>query len=275
MKTRRKMWKRKTRRGRGRRRQKAGSVDAFKQKYDSDKSGLVKIGSGGAGTVYLDPQQPSVVFKVGIREDTCREWGKEQTIYQQLSKTPIDTPLVKLLKMNDFKTYGGKCVLELSRVVNPIDPNADYTIQVLMGYDEMDYKEPARGRLMGALTLANMNVIPKAQLLEYSKQLGQAVGRLHYIAKNDGYDMEVFAGTEGGRTVLYIGDFDLSDMITTYGPAQIKRMAWALAAVQYFPTTEQQVLYIPFKAAYLEAATSSGQQAAAEAVLAEYEEYHS
>lgn len=243
------------------------NINAFKSKLDDLNTDLILIGQGAAGAVYLDPDQPNVVFKVGSKSNTCRVWGKEQKIYKQLEKHNINTDLVVLLQMNQFNTYSDTCIIELSRVVNPINTSANYTVQVQFGENSIDKISPGRGRFLGLSQLKDLNIISEDMLPEYVKQLGTVIGRLHFIAKNDGYDLEVFAGTKNEKIILYIGDFDLSEMITEYGDEQIKRMAWTLEAVPYFPTLDQADLYELFKTAYLEVADSVGQRKVGEAVL--------
>lgn len=252
--------------------QSGGDLNAFKSKLDASNSSLVLLGRGGAGSVYLDPEQPDIVFKVGNRSQTCRIWGKEQKIYQAIGKYSIDTDLVKLLKMNQFNMYNNesRCILELSRVVNPINSSADYTVQVQFGVNSVDYKDKARGRFLGLSQLKQERILSDTTISEYVKQLGTVIGSLHFIAKNDGYDLELFAGVEDGKTVLYIGDFDLSEMIQDYGKEEIERMAWALGAVPYFPTLDQEELYEVFKNAYLEVAENQGKRDIGEAVLEKY-----
>jgi hypothetical protein len=261
--------RRQTRKRRKQKKQSGGNLDAFKAKFDTEDKSLIHIGRGGAGIVYLDPDQPTVVFKYGQRSNNCRIWGKEQKIYQELAKHNIDAPLVKLLKMNEFKTYedDSKCVLELSRVVNPTGAT-NYTIQVQFGAPNANLKNKSRGHIMGTNLLVSNGIIPEDQLPEYMKQLGQVLARLHYIAKNDGYDLEVFAGKEGDTTILYIGDFDLSEMITEYTPKIIQdRLVWSIDAVPYFPTKDQPELYEPFKTAYIETAEAAGYKEVAEQVM--------
>lgn len=246
------------------------NINAFKSKLDDLNTDLILIGQGAAGAVYLDPDQPNVVFKVGSKSNTCRIWGKEQKIYKQLKKHNIDTDLVLLLQMNQFNTYSDTCIIELSRVVNPINTSANYTVQVQFGTNSIDRISPGRGRFLGLSQLKDLDIISEDMIPEYAKQLGTVIGRLHFIAKNDGYDLEVFAGTKNEKIILYIGDFDLSEMITEYGDEQIKRMAWTLEAVPYFPTLDQADLYELFKTAYLEVADSVGQRKVGEAVLKIY-----
>ena len=252
--------------------QKGGNIDTFHTKLSRHDNTLRMIGKGGAGTVYYDPTQPTVVFKVSNKAEVCREWRKEEKIYDQLNRYSIDTPYIKLLRLNQFKVFEGNtgCILELSRVVNPLDPAADYTVQVQLGVNSLTYKNRARGLFLGVQELTEKGIIPGADLNEYVKQLAHVIARLQYEIKNDGFDIEVFAGKEDGRIILYIGDFDLSTMITTYDKQAIDSMAWCLGAVPYFPTKEQS-LYSIFKDSYLTTAETLGYRAVAEEVLLAYE----
>ena len=265
--------KRKSRKLRRNKKQIGGDIDTFYAKLTRQDDTLVMIGKGGAGTVYYDSTQPTVVFKVSNRAEVCREWRKEEQIYEQLNRYSIDTPHVKVLRLNRFKVFGGNtgCILELSRVVNPIDSAADYTIQVQLGVNSLTYKNRARGLFLGVQQLIEKGIIPEAELNEYVKELAHCMARLHYEIKNDGFDIEIFAGKEDGRTVLYIGDFDLSNMIKSYDKQAIDSMSWCFGAVPYFPVKEQGELYSVFKDSYLTTAESLGYKEVAEKVLFDYE----
>lgn len=253
--------------------QKGGDIDTFYTKLTRHDDTLRMIGRGGAGTVYYDPTQATVVFKVSNKAEVCREWRKEEKIYDQLNLHSIDTEYIKLLRLNRFKVFGANtgCILELTRVVNPLDPSADYTVQVQLGVNSLTYKNRARGLFLGVKELIEKGIIPNEDLGEYVKQLAHVIARLHYEIKNDGFDIEVFAGKEDGRTILYIGDFDLSTMITTYDNAAIDSMAWCFGAVPYFPTRDQSDLYSIFKNSYITTAETMGYREVAEKVLFNYE----
>jgi hypothetical protein len=258
-------------RNRTRRRQRGGDMDLFIEHLKRPDQ-VIPIGKGGTGTVYLDPSQPTYVFKVSNKQDTCRQFDAEYKIYNHINKHSIDTELVKVLKMNGYKMTNNNtgCVLELSRVVNPIDPKLNYTIQVELGEDTYEYKDPMRGYILGKDQLVGKNILSDDMLPVYSEHLGVVMGRIHYIVKNDAWDVEVYAGKDGKKTILYVGDFDRSLMIDAYTPDVIERMVWSLAAVPYFPTAEQPNLFKAFTSGYMKIATSVGKEDIAKVVLSQY-----
>jgi hypothetical protein len=251
-------------------------MDSFIQHLQTPES-VIQIGKGGTGTVYLDPSQPTYVFKVSDKDATCRQFDSEYKVYNQMNKHTINTELVKVLRMNGYKMTreNNGCVLELSRVINPIDHDLNYTIQVELGEDSFEYKHPMRGYILGKKQLVEKNILLEDMLESYSEQLGVVMARIHYIVKNDAWDIEVYAGKEKGfeNTILYIGDFDRSRMIEDYTPDVIERMVWSLAAVPYFPNQRQPKLLEAFRSGYMKIATSVGKQDVANAVLSEYSEY--
>jgi hypothetical protein len=201
----------------------------------------------------------------------CRIWNKEKAVYDDLQKYDIDEDLCKVIKMKDFilESEIKRCCLELSRVVNPLDKDADYTIQVQFGVDNLDYKNRGRGRFLGIENLIEMGLFTEETMKEYVRQLARVIGKLHYVAQNDGYDLEVFVGKED-KIMLYIADFDLSNKILTYSSDEIYNMVWCLSAVPYFPTQDQPELYKIFVQEYLAIAEASGKREIAEKVIAAY-----
>ena len=87
------------------------------------------------------------------------------------------------------------------------------------------------------------------------------MGNIHFIGKNDGYDIEVYLGRKNvcnnndtHQLGFYIADFDLSESIEKYDIETVKRLVWSLDAVPYFPS-EGKLLDL-FKDGYLKAAGS-------------------
>lgn len=79
-------------------------------------------------------------------------------------------------------------------------------------------------------------------LEQVSYDLGVMMGNIHFIGKNDAYDIEVYLGCKNvcknnnNELGLYIADFDLSEPIKEYNDKVIYRMIWSLDAVSNFPT---------------------------------------
>jgi len=77
---------------------------------------------------------------------------------------------------------------------------------------------------------------------------------IHYVAKNDACDIEVFLGRDATskKLKLFIGDFDKVSNIETFTPHTIDNLVWCMEAVEYFPKKEvNEELYMLFKKGYL------------------------
>ena len=98
------------------------------------------------------------------------------------------------------------------------------------------------------------------------------MGLLHYVGKNDGYDLEVFLGRKyrARKLKFFIADFDLSQPIIKYDDATVDRLVWSLDAVPYFPNKASK-MFKTFSEGYLEAAKAGGNLEIAERVLSEYD----
>jgi hypothetical protein len=245
-----------------------GNIDLFEANQDS----AIEIGRGGYGIVYLDSNQSNNVFKVSSMEYTCRQWSIESTIYQRLNNFNIDTEFVKVLKMMDYKNDGYKCIMELTRVINPLDSNLSYTIQPLFGFDSFEKKYLGRGLFLGLTELYN-HIFEPNTIQEYIRQLGIVMARLHYYVKNDCYDIELFVSKINNKIEIFVGDFDLSIFITDYDNTTINRIIWSLNAVEYFPHPNN-ILFENFYASYIDEATKYNKQTIAEYVMSEYKKYN-
>jgi hypothetical protein len=245
---------------------KGGSIENFFFNLESKNNDIVEIGSGGFGIVYLDKTQPTSVFKVSKKNNTCREWKKESDIYNLLMETDIDTKLCKIVKMKQFLNTEVMCCMELTRAYNPIGNDEDYTIQPQFQYTNLYYKDKVRGLFLGVNDLIKMEIFTKENISNYIKELGIIMARLHYKLKNDGYDIELFISKiEGEETNIYIGDFDLTQF---YEDPDIKRLAWCFRAVPYFPIEGE--LYDIFSTNYINEAKKYNMGEIAELVLTEY-----
>jgi hypothetical protein len=236
-----------------------------------------EIGRGGQGIVYSQILNYDSVFKVSNNGNTCRVYNSESKIYEILNKTNIDTELCKLVKMYDYlHTKDEMCVMELSRVINPIDKDSNYTIHPQFRYEKLDYTEKARGRFLGINDLISNKIFRLENIKNYIKDLGILMSRLHYQLKNDGYDIEIFIGKDIGTNniVLYVGDFDRSKFYDTNKDIEadiIKRLDWSLSAVPYFPSVGEY--YEIFSQNYLEEASNYNMKEIATKVLEKYTEF--
>jgi len=249
---------------------KGGSVEDFLSKFEERDENLVEIGRGGAGIIYLDKLQPDSVFKVSKEGTTCREWGKESKIYNRLNTYNIDTPLCKILKMKDHKFKGEICSMELTRAFNPRGTDVYYTIQPLFQFEEFNEKYETRGLFLGINNLLKENIFTAENITNYIKDLGIIMARLHYLVKNDGYDLELYISKiDDENTKIYIADFDLSEFYEGYPDKKIiERLSWSLEAVQYFPIEGE--LYSIFSSNYIDEAIKYDMGSVATEVLQEY-----
>jgi hypothetical protein len=255
---------------------KGGSIDEFINHIARNPEQIVKIGSGGNGIVYFDKMQRDVVFKVSKKSDKCRDWKKEKIIYDTLNRYNIDTRKCKLLKMINFRfiesNTDNKCYLELTRVVNPLGEDEDYTIQPLFGAMSSDkkYNETTsnsshrRGYLLGITELIGKKFFPSEESIkEYIKDIAIVLARLHYIIKNDGFDIELFLDKKDDVVTIYIGDFDLTNFITEYTDVEKDRLLMCFEAIPYFPNPGQPELFEIFSKQYIKTALEAGPKAQA------------
>ena len=238
--TKRKMEKRITRKNRKlNNNQVGGNIEDFKNNMLSNNTSIVEIGRGGGGIVYVDNTQPEFVFKISKKGNVCRTWNNEKKIYDELSIHEIDTVNCEFIKMFSFENNGESCFLELSRVFNPLNREANYTIHPQFGKSSFNASYKGRGLFLGIKELFEYNIFTPDNLNEYIKDLAIAISNLHYVGKNDGFDIEVFVGSEKNKNKLFIGDFDLTEMIQEYNDYTIDRLVWSLYAVPYFPRKDE------------------------------------
>ena len=220
---------------------------------------VFEIGRGAAGIVYFDETQPKYVYKISNKNNQFRDWKKEKQLYEHINTFNIDSEHIKLLKMTDYHIDDNGCKLQLTRAVNPIDPNMKFTIHPLFGLKSIKYKDTHRGLFIGLDELYGENCMfhglePATVFIE---ELGRVMAKLHYEVKNDGFDIELFLSSRvddiNKSTRVYIGDFDLSETITEYNDYYIERMVWCFQAVPYFPTEGE--LFDVFSSAYISEAT--------------------
>jgi hypothetical protein len=242
---------------------------------------IKKIGEGASGIVYFDKKFPNYVFKISKKKKTCSDFGKEYNIYKILNNFNIDQPLFKLLKLYDFKQTNEKCIMELSRSVNPLNSNLNYTIHPLFGENNTDFFIEGRGRFLGLNQLIDLNIINEKNIEEYISQLAILISNLHFQVKNDGYDLELFISSDNSNSnrknnnrniIIFLGDFDLTEFITEFNDNTIKRLIWSLNAVPYFPTPFQHNLYKIFSNNYIKNAKKYDFEYIASHILQKYEE---
>ena len=222
-----------------------GNIEIFFKKYIKKSDDLKEIGKGDGGIVYIDIKNPLSVYKISKKSNKCRIFNSEKNIYDNLNKHEIDTDLCKLMKMKNFnnKTYNEDtfCILELIRVINPINSQHYFTIHPTFSEQNRIESHPGRGIFLGLFELNKFGIIKNIDLEEYISQLGEIIGKLHFKVKCDTHDMEIFIGREPitKKIILYLSDFDLSKMYINSNDLKdedINKMSALFT--EYIPTNE-------------------------------------
>ena len=265
-----------------------GDVQAFLNNLREDSDNIEKIGSGAFGIVYLDKTQPDSVFKLSKKKLTCQDWGREAEIYEEIAKFELDTRLCKMVKMEEFLINEDMCAMQLTRAHNPLGEDKYYTIQPLFGNETRYVKHEERGEFLGIKELIEKNIFTPENLPEYIADLGILMARLHYKAKNTGYDLELFISKIGNQITIYLGDLDLTRFWETNEKYTnennslkrrnlvIKDLVKSLEVAPYFPDyyalkdTEYAELYTIFENNYIQEAEKYDMDAMAKDVLIEY-----
>jgi len=249
------------------------------------------IGRGGFGVVYTLLDRSDIVVKVSTQTNSCRQWSNEYEKIVIIRDRIIDTKFykslttVKLIDVREFSQQNAHCFMVMERVFRPVfgdcNPktfNKDSpTLQAQFGVDSSDLVHKGRGQFIGLQQIKGyLEACPmyqNATVETICHELGIFIGLLHFIAKNDGYDIEVFLGREyvEPRLKVFIADFDLSEPITQYDKATISRMTFCLDAVPYFPSKDNPDLFNRFANAYRSVAKSAGFLQVADIVLENYD----
>lgn len=222
-----------------------------------------QIGKGGFGTVYTLKDIPSLCIKKSSKNSTCRIWSDEyKKIKKIIEKTKVFLDKLKIVNIIEpedfFEDDFGNCYMILKRIYRPEGKNViKPTLQSLFG--EKDYNETyeGRGQFIGIKQIKEY--VSEENLEKAAYELGIAMGLLHFVAKNDAYDIEVLLGKEENSKIcrFYIIDFDLSENIEKYDKNTLDRMVWSLAAVDYFPNKSNKKLLDLFIKGYMEIAAEN------------------
>lgn len=249
------------------------------------------IGRGGYGVVYTLLDRNDVVVKVSSQTNSCRQWSNEYekivNAFALMRITPLYQSLttVKMIDVKMFTREQDNCYMVMERVFRPVygdcNPrtfNKDTpTLQPQFGIEDSDWISKGRGQFIGLKQirgyLESCPLHKNATVETICHELGIFIGLLHFVGKNDGYDIEVFLGREyvDPHLKMFIADFDLTETITQYDKDTIDRMVFCLDAVPYFPSKSNPTLFTLFGNAYKSVAESVGLSEIADIVLERYD----
>lgn len=240
-----------------------------------------EIGRGGFGTVHIHKKDPSLCIKVSNKSSnnstSCRQWSNEYKKITSFVDNIQDLPsykglkLVKVIKPIEFTDTNQQCYMVLPRVFRPEGKASNNlpTIQAQFGFPSVRMVHKGRGEFIGLNEIKEY--MSKEDIEIASKELGIIMGLIHFVGKNDAYDVELFLGKEyrGKKSKLFLADFDLSETIKQYDAETIHRMAWSLDAVPYFPRESvDPKLFELFKQGYTRV---SPDEKVVEKILEDYE----
>lgn len=219
-----------------------------------------ELGRGGYGTVYIKKDDDSLCIKVSNKKgNICRQWSNEYKkiikFTQKLESNDLYKKLkfVKIVKPIEFVESNEQCYMVLPRIFRPEGKNIiKPTIQALFGQISSDVIMKGRGELLGLKEIKEI-VNNDNNITDMIQELGIMMALIHFVGKNDAYDVELYLGKESNskKCRLYLADFDLSEEIKKYDDETIKRITWSLDAVPYFPTEDSnEELFKIFKNAY-------------------------
>lgn len=238
-----------------------------------------EIGRGGFGVVRVLNDASGKVVKISNREGSgCRKWSDEysklESIKEKLSANSIYRKLemVRILFPDSYSEEGNNCYMTLPRIFPAIETETMATIHPLFG-NPGSYRSltPGRGLYIGLSEIETL--LTEEQMRQAVMELGIVMALLHFVARNDAFDIEIFLGRsqeDGSDLKLYIADFDLTESIESFDVNTIEnRMYWSLEAISYFPNRDSNNdLYELFREAYMGTATlttgAKGQQVAEE-----------
>lgn len=269
------------------------------QKYYIDEDDF--IGGGGFGNVFGVKDNFHLAAKRSNNSTWCglieKEYNTASIISEHLNNDHDYNSLVlaSLLSPLEFQHQAkgeGQCFTVMNRIFPPIigecpDPKNYFygrpgsTVQALFGYSDKDAASlgiSERGSPAGRETIMKYwKSCPQQK--DYSLEqgyyeLGKLLALIHFVARYDGYDLEVYLGREWGdeRLKFFIADFDRFDPVTDfYDKSILDRMSWSMGAFEYFPSASDDSylnnFYIKFREGYLEIAEREGLSDVGEEIL--------
>ncbi len=224
-----------------------------------------EIGRGGFGVVYTHKTDTSLCVKVSNKvkgNQSCRQWSNEYkkitSFYNRIQDLDLfkKLKLAKVLKPSEFVESPNQCYMIMPRVFRPEGKDViKPTIQAQLGCPSCVMIHKGRGEFLGLEQIKQF--VDDKDIVLASYELGILMGLIHFVGKNDAYDVELYLGKDGNsrKCRFYLADFDLSEEYTNITPSIIQRISWSLDAVPYFPTEDSDSeLFEKFKKGYSEAA---------------------
>ena len=222
-----------------------------------------EIGKGGYGIVYTVKDMPEIVIKKSNKNSTCRTWSDEFKKIKLLIKNIKHSPecldvyeslkMVRILEPEKFVEDDLKnCYMVMKRIYRPEGRDVfEPTLQALLGENNKNMIYKGRGQFIGISDIKKY--VNDENIYTAAYELGIMMGMIHFVGKNDGYDLEVFLGKEYNTKIsrFYIADFDLSENITEYNKDTIERIVWSMTSVEYFPRENNKKLLDLFLKGYV------------------------
>lgn len=228
-----------------------------------------EIGRGGFGTVYELSDDKSKVVKVSNKNSNmnCRKWSDEFAKINSICSYKLPKlDYVEILKPDSFEEKNGLCYMISPRIFrhdysssksssksSSLDIKNKPTIHPLLGQDKGTMIFKGRGEFIGCKEVIEI-LGSSYDISKICYELGVMMASIHFVSKNDAYDIEIFMGKKyrNRKICFYIADFDLSEPLPDdIDDNIIERLKWSIEAVPYFPNEfVDELYYNQFKKGY-------------------------
>jgi hypothetical protein len=175
-----------------------------------------ELGKGGFGTVYINKQDPGLCIKLSRKTSSCRSWSNEYTKIKKFMRSIVKYKGFKSFRMvhvvnpTKFVESPDACYMVLPRIFRP-DGTTGPTMQAYLDEPSLKHIYPGRGEFIGLEQIREL--IPEPDLERACFELGLLLGLIHFIGRNDAYDLEVYIGRERRKRK---SRFYLSDQNQTF-----------------------------------------------------------
>jgi hypothetical protein len=159
--------------------------------------------------------------------------------------------MARVLDPAKFIETPDECYMILPRIFRPEGKTDQMpTLQAYLDEPSANYIYPGRGEFIGLEQVRQY--VSDQDLKRGVFELGLLLGLIHFVGRNDAYDLEVYLGKEytTKKARFYISDFDQSEKIDNFNDDEIERMQWSIIALPYFPTNHSLELYQLFRQGY-------------------------